>query len=287
MLAIDQLTVTYPHQTHPALHHLSLAIEGSACVLGPSGAGKSTLFKALIGLVQPRLGGMWLDGSRLNGRPIKARRQIAYVPQENALPGESTLSEYLMELAQLDRFPQPHQSKAVKNIVELVHLSGALKKRMKWLSGGMKRRALIAGALLRDTPWLLMDEPTLGLDPDEQASIRALIRQLCRHRHVILATQFVEDAGTIPERLIILRQGHILTETNWESLGKAAQGHIVLQPPIPSLTTPPLFWTPLRGNQGVRAFMIHPPQDAPLLEPRPEDGYLWLVKTAQEPHHDG
>ncbi len=280
MLAIDQLTVAYPGQNRPALNRLRLAIDGSACILGPSGAGKSTLLKTLMGLVPAIQGTLAMDGISLVNRPLRARARMAYIPQENSLPRESTLGEYLMELTRLDHFPSQRQGQAVKEILELVHLSPAAHKRMKWLSGGMKRRALIAGALLRNTSWLLMDEPTLGLDPDEQASIRSLIRNLCRHRHVILATQFVEDAAAISHRIIILQGGQVVAETHWQALADMAYGHLFMRPAQEAAQSPTLFWAPMAGGDQVRAFTAEPPPEwTHPLQPSVEDGYLWLIKT--------
>lgn len=287
MLAIDDLVVAYPNSTRPALDHLSMIIEKSTCILGPSGAGKTTLLKSLIGAVPLRRGSIWLEGVGIARRPLTGRRLVAYMPQENLLPRESTLQEYLTELAVLDAYPPTKVNQAVDEILDLVHLSASARQRLKWLSGGMRRRALLAGALLRQTPWLLLDAPTLGLDPDEQASVRALIRNLSRHRRVIMATQFVEDAEALPERIVILRNGRLALETDRDSLIGQADGH-VFRRPWPKSDPDGLearLWAPLAGSKDVHIFAAAPDVDEswePVL-PTAEAGYLWFLNQAEAP----
>ncbi|MCY0877648.1 MAG: ATP-binding cassette domain-containing protein [Firmicutes bacterium] len=282
MVKIDNVTVTYRPGSSPALSRLTLDIEGSALILGPSGAGKSTLLRALAGLVRPSQGEIWLDNVPLSRRPLAARRMVAYMPQENWLPREATLEEYLRELALLDGYPPTAVRQAVRDVADLVHLRSALPKRLKWLSGGMKRRALLAQALLRRTPWLVLDEPTLGLDPEEQASVRALVRHLSQHRRVIVATQFVEDASLVPDRVIIFRQGAAVAVTQWETFRKAAEGRVWRVPWTPAAVSDGhQFWAPEAGGKTV---LLYAPAAAPEQEPgepvpsHPEDAYLLFMQ---------
>jgi ABC-2 type transport system ATP-binding protein len=280
MVTIDNLTVSYRAAGPPALANLSLHIEGSALIIGPSGAGKSTLIKAIAGLLRPTQGRIWLDGEPISRRPLAARRKVAYMPQENWLPREATLAEYLAELAILDGYPPSARQRAVRDVAELVHLKAALPMRLKWLSGGMKRRALLAQALLRRTAWLLLDEPTLGLDPEEQASVRSLIRHIAQHRRVIVATQFVEDANAVPDRLLILRQGRLAADTSWDALMAVANGRLTRVPWSSAVTQKGRLWAPEAGGKTVILYergLRHPTAAPEQVAPTPEDGYLLLM----------
>ncbi len=277
MLAIDNLVVAYPGQSGLAIDHLGLVIDSSVSILGPSGSGKSSLLKALMNLV-PARGSVFLEGVPIMRRPLIARRLLAYMPQDNALPKELRLDEYLLELARLDGYPVKQVRRAVDDIIQLVHLEDAARHRLKWLSGGMKRRALLAGTLLPRTPWLLLDEPTLGLDPTEQASLRTLIHNLSRHRRVILVSTFVEDAGTLPGRIIIMKSGRIMVETTWASLRHSAWGHVFGGNWEDRTLNGTQLWAPDSATHGTRLFLKAP--DNPNREPIPvtaEDGYLWIL----------
>lgn len=281
MLAIDNLTVAYPGSKRPTLNHLGLVIDSSACILGPSGAGKSTLLNTLIGVVPAFRGSVWVEGVSILRRPFTARRLFAYMPQGNTLPRESTVAEYLTELARLDGYPPPKLNQAVEEILNLVHLTHAAQQRLKWLSGGMKRRAMLASALLRTTPWLLLDEPTLGLDPDEQASVRSLIRNLSQHRRVILATQVVEDARAIPNRTIILDRGRMVRETQWKFLADEARDHVFSVDWTDEALAEAQIWAPQAGSNRIRVFSVQAPSIlAEPLQPTAEDGYLWILSQS-------
>lgn len=281
MLTVENLTVVYPSQPRPALQLDHLILESSAVILGPSGAGKSTFLKALLGLV-PTRGSMYLEGVGIARRPLTARRLLAYMPQENALPGALTLGEYLSHLARLDGIPAHRVGRAVQDILALVNLSSQIQQRLQWLSGGMKRRALLAGTLLRQSPWLLLDEPTLGLDPAEQAAIRSLIRNLSRHRRVILTTQVVEDAGAIPDRIVVLRRGVVLTATDWDQLRQAARGRLFRVPFSDEVMASSRVWEPESGGAWVRVLgaELASQSSAQPLEPTAEDGYLWILEQS-------
>ncbi|PSR22861.1 MAG: hypothetical protein C7B45_05160 [Sulfobacillus acidophilus] len=279
MLVTDNLSVVYRGQTVGALNRLSLTVDGSVCILGPSGAGKTTLLRALVGLVELSHGRIQVDHVDITQHPLQARHLMAYVPQDNDLPRESTLVEYLRELAVLDGYPAHAIRRAVVEVLRQVHLSQVAEHRLRWLSGGMKRRALLAGALLRNSPWLLLDEPTIGLDPQEQASVRSLMRRLSAQRHVVAASQFVDDAGAVPERVIIMNAGQIVADTTWEQLSTVAQQHIYSASPS-ALPRSNNLWAPQAGSNEIKLFgsvLNGPPLDA-----SPEDGYLWLIHQHED-----
>lgn len=281
MLIVENLVVRYANRPKPALNHLTTTVDQSLCIIGPSGAGKSTWLKALMGLIPAQSGSMRLEGVDITKRPLTARRLMAYMPQENLLPKESTLNEYLQELAALDFYPAAKRTPAVQQILALMHLQHVGDRRLAWLSGGMKRRALLAGTLLRRTPWLLLDEPTLGLDPGEQASVRTLIRHLSQHRRIIMTTQFVADATAIPQRILLLKDGNLVREITWTRLQDLAQGHVVRRQWTSSGMGHGIQWIPEPGGRTVRALVEAPQPDDELVPPTVEEGYLWAISQAR------
>ncbi len=280
MLITENLHVAYKGAPQPALQKLNIQIEGSACIMGPSGAGKSTLLKTLLGLIRPQGGRIILDGEVVSGQPLVAKRLMAYMPQENALPRESTLQEYVEAAAALDGVSRSARAARTLWALGQVRLEEHARQRLKWLSGGMKRRALLAGALLRDTPYLLLDEPTRGLDPGEQAEIRALVRRLSQDRRVILTTQVVEDASALRDHLIVLRAGQKLMDTRYAYLEQVAQGHVFREAWTDYFNRPdgPL-WAPDIPGESVRVYRNTPNGGVLVEDTTAEDGYLWLLSS--------
>lgn len=140
----------------------------------------------------------------------------------------------------------------------------------------MKRRALIASSLLRETPWVLLDEPTLGLDPDESAAMLALIRSLSRSRRVIMATQVVEDAMAVPDRILLLNRGELTSTLRWDELAERAHGHLFIDDQTHQHAGD-VLWAPLAGQRGRKVWRTLSREGLRPIEPTPHDGYLWLM----------
>lgn len=283
MLSLRHVTVQYPSTFRPALQNISITASQSFSILGPSGSGKSSLLKAMMGLV-PFEGDILWDNTHLGGDPMTARRGISYMPQENSLPQDLTVGEFLTELLEMNGTTvRMERSSSLHAILSLVHLDHSVHQRLRWLSGGMKRRAVLAAALTRRTPWLFLDEPTQGLDPDEQAYVRALIGDLARERLVVLSTQEADDASAIPERVVVLSAGHLVIDTSLEQIQAAARGHVrrVFTTVDDLIDTP--FWIPDPTHQAIKCLTRETiePDHPEYVQPSAYEGYLWLLRETE------
>ncbi len=282
MVEVEDLEVVWPGRRDAALVNVSFEHQtGALTVLGPSGSGKSTLIAALATRVEP-----WAGSIRVRGRdalfdPLGVRREIGYVPQVIGLPLDLTLREYLEELARLDGFGSeaPDRAEAATVAVNLQH---AADRRLKAFSGGMKRRALLAQALMRDPPVLLVDGPSAGLDPFEQITVLELLRAVAETRTVVMASQVVSEALAVPGRVLILQGGRVAGLMGTGDLAGVASGHVFELPW--SFKNRVLGLTVVTGDPE-RIFVIgdsRPHQVAREVEPTAEHGYLYTVWRSRQ-----
>ena len=283
MILLSDLVVRYPGTSSNAIHNLSLVIDDSTCILGPHGSGKTSVVLALLGLAPIQQGKIDVDGVEIQKTPLVARKLFSYVPQDNWLPSELTLAEYLTELAVLDDYQPSEVRDRTLWAAHQVHLEAGMGKRLKSFSGGMKRRALIAGSLLSRAPWLIWDEPTLGLDPKEQAHLYQLINQMVTTRRLIITTQVVEDAIAVPGRIILLRHGQLAKATTYSDLAATARNHVfrIPNPMVTEKIREGILWAPMSGGR-IKVFADKPEPGWEPLEPTANDGYLWLTANFTE-----
>jgi len=285
MVVCERVNAGYEPET-PVLRNFHAVLAGSYGLIGPSGAGKSTLLKSLLGQMPYLTGTIHVDGILLTGQPGEIARLFSYVPQDNSVPGLLTLGEYLTEIARLAGFPLRVSDRRTRWAADAVNLASEWHRRLGGFSGGMKRRALIAAALVRETPWLLLDEPSLGLDPAEQDTLYRLIGRLKHERHIILATQVVDDLKPL-DRIGILVDGAIRLEVSWDDLVNAVAGRVYrtreLPPPPPVAD---ILWSPMPGGW-IKVISAHPEDDWEPWPATPQDGYLWIVRNIrQEARYD-
>ena len=177
-------------------------------LLGPNGAGKTTLIRLVAGLARPDAGTIHVCGEDAAKRSVRFRRLIGLVPQENTLESELTVGESLLAYARL--YGINDAKEMVHQTAERYHLSDFLDKRPEEISGGMKRRAVIARAAMTDPAVLLLDEPSAGLDPDLRHEVWALIRKLRdAGKTLLLTTHYMEEAERLCGRIAFLRAGRL------------------------------------------------------------------------------
>lgn len=176
--------------------------DGVTVVLGPNGAGKSTLFGALVGLIEPRSGRTGVD-------PRSPATSLGFVPQDTELPAGVRLRAAVDYAAWLQRVPRRARPAAVDRALDAVRLRDRAQTPVSRLSGGMRRRAQLAMALVHDPAILVCDEPSVGLDPQEQAAFRAVIAEHARGRRVVLSTHVLDEAAVLADHLIVLADGRI------------------------------------------------------------------------------
>ena len=192
------------------LEDVTLDVESGTVMglLGPNGAGKTTLIRLVAGLARPDAGTIHVCGEDAAKRSVRFRRLIGLVPQENTLESELTVGESLLSYARL--YGIKDAKEMVHQTAERYHLSDFLDKRPEEISGGMKRRAVIARAAMTDPAVLLLDEPSAGLDPDLRQEVWALIRKLCdAGKTLLLTTHYMEEAERLCGRIAFLRAGRL------------------------------------------------------------------------------
>ena len=192
------------------LEDVTLDVESGTVVglLGPNGAGKTTLIRLVAGLARPDAGTIHVCGEDAAKRSVRFRRLIGLVPQENTLESELTVGESLLAYARL--YGINDAKEMVHQTAERYHLSDFLDKRPEEISGGMKRRAVIARAAMTDPAVLLLDEPSAGLDPDLRQEVWALIRKLRdAGKTLLLTTHYMEEAERLCGRIAFLRAGRL------------------------------------------------------------------------------
>lgn len=205
--------VSYRYKKHTALYLLDLTVEpGVFGLLGPNGAGKTTLIQLFSTTLTPDAGTMQIFGqspAHSKSRDI-IRRQLGYLPQHFGYYPEFTVAEFVEYFALLKGVAHGHVAAAVARALEAVGLSDAQRQKLRTLSGGMIRRAGIAQAIVNDPKLLLLDEPTVGLDPQQRIRFRELLRQLGQHSIVFVSTHLVEDVVAACNQVAVLQQGRLV-----------------------------------------------------------------------------
>ena len=205
------------------LEDVTLDVESGTVMglLGPNGAGKTTLIRLVAGLARPDAGTIHVCGEDAAKRSVHFRRLIGLVPQENTLESELTVGESLLAYARL--YGINDAKEIVHQTAERYHLSDFLDKRPEEISGGMKRRAVIARAAMTDPAVLLLDEPSAGLDPDLRHEVWALIRKLRdAGKTLLLTTHYMEEAERLCGRIAFLRAGRLRALDTAEGIRAAA-----------------------------------------------------------------
>lgn len=187
-------------------YNLSCGVYG---LLGVNGAGKTTLMRMLTTLMKPTSGEITWDGEDIFAMDGRYRTLLGYLPQDFGYYPDFSVYDYLMYIAALKGIRPAVAKQRVKELLKQVGLVKARNKKMKTLSGGMKRRAGIAQAMLNDPKILILDEPTAGLDPSERIRFRNLISELSEDRIVLLSTHIVSDIEYIANDILLMKDGVI------------------------------------------------------------------------------
>jgi ABC-2 type transport system ATP-binding protein len=198
---------------HLAVDGLDLTLgTGVHGLLGPNGAGKTTLMRALATVLRPADGRLTLLGESVDGRADlrQVRRALGYLPQQFGFYPRFTLREFVEYMAWLKEMPKAAVPGAVQRAIDRVGLAAKADARMKTLSGGMLRRAGIAQAIVNDPAVLLLDEPTVGLDPEQRLDFRELLRDLGVDSCVLVSTHLVEDVVASCTDVVMINEGRLL-----------------------------------------------------------------------------
>jgi ABC-2 type transport system ATP-binding protein len=273
------------------LRELSLELgPGVLGLLGPNGAGKSTLMRILATITKPTEGRVHWNGEDIAKAPDGLRSVLGYLPQDFGVYPNLTAVEFLEYLAAVKGLESGAARRRIGELLALVNLTDARKRPLGGYSGGMKQRIGIAQALLNDPKLLIVDEPTVGLDPEERVRFRNLLSELGGERIVILSTHIVSDVEAAANEIAIMDQGRLLAHAEPEALLAEVEGK-VWEWVLPSADLPAARerWkisNTVRRSDGVHARVVSAVPPAPTatpLAPTLEDAYLAVLEGSRGP----
>ena len=217
--------VTKKYGNFVAVNDISFEINDHEVVgfLGPNGAGKSTTMNMITGFIEPTKGKIIVDGYDISKSPKKAKASIGYMPEGVPLYYDLTVKEFINYMADLKNVKRKEKKDAVEKVMQETGLIDVQNKLTKNLSRGYKQRVSLAGALIGNPDVLILDEPTVGLDPRQIAEIRELIKSLGKKHTVILSSHILSEVSQICERVIIIDHGKIVAVDTPEHLEKETQ----------------------------------------------------------------
>ena len=270
---------------HQAVKDVALALgPGIIGLLGPNGAGKSSLMRVLSTLARATTGRVLWRGEDIARKPDALRSELGYLPQDFGVYEALSAREFLAFLAAVKGLPSRAVAARVEECLDMVGLADVADRRLGGFSGGMRQRVGIAQALLNDPKLLIVDEPTVGLDPEERQRFRHLLAELAGERLVILSTHIVSDIEASAGELAVLVEGQLRFHGSPEALVAAAEGH-VWQWTIPSeslanVRAQSRISRAQRRAHGVEVRVVgdaSPSADALPVVPDLEDAYLCLL----------
>ena len=190
--------------------------------LGPNGAGKTTTMRILTGFLPATSGTAKVAGFDVFTESAEVRRRIGYLPESPPLYAEMTTGSYLRFVARIKGMPKGEVEDAIERVVKLCGLETVRDRLLGHLSKGFRQRVGLAQALIHDPPVLVLDEPTIGLDPRQIIEIRSLIRELAGQRTVILSTHILPEVSQICEKVVIINEGKVVLEEDMATLTRNA-----------------------------------------------------------------
>jgi len=190
--------------------------------LGPNGAGKTTTMRILTGFLPATSGTAKVAGFDVFAESAEVRRRIGYLPESPPLYNEMTTEAFLRFVARIKGVPRAAIEDALDRVLNACGLEDVRERLLGHLSKGFRQRAGLAQALIHDPPVLVLDEPTIGLDPIQIKEIRTLIRQLAGQRTVILSTHILPEVSQICEKVVIIHEGRVVLEESMATLGSGA-----------------------------------------------------------------
>ena len=218
MIEVKNITKRYGKAV--AVENISFTIEDGEIVglLGPNGAGKSTTMNILTGFLEQTEGEVIIDGFDTLKKPKKAKKEIGYMPEGVPLYTDLTVKEFVTYMAEIKQVEKKSRKEKVEKIIKQTGLKDVEKKLIKNLSRGYKQRVSMAGALVGEPKILILDEPTVGLDPKQITEIRNLIKELGKTHTVILSSHILSEVSQICNKVVIINKGKIVAVDTPENL---------------------------------------------------------------------
>ncbi len=249
MIEVSSLTKRYGDLL--AIDSLNFSVKKGEVVgfLGPNGAGKSTAMKIITGYMAPTSGSARVAGYDVFEDPLEVKRRIGYLPETPPLYQDMFVEDYLKYVAQLKGVEKANVKSRVEVALEQTNLIEVRRRLIQNLSKGFRQRVGIAQALVSDPEILILDEPTVGLDPKQVAEIRSLIMELRGKHTIILSTHILPEVQAVCERIIIIHKGHIVAQDSLDKLSALQSGGQKVHVRVKN--SPPDVHQILSGVQGV------------------------------------
>lgn len=274
MIEVKNLVKRYGD--HTAVDHLSFEIEKGKIYgfLGPNGAGKSTTMNMITGYIASTEGTVVIDGHDILEEPEEAKKCIGYLPEMPPLYFDMTVLEYLKFVADLKKIPKDKKATMIEEIMDMVKITDMKNRLIKNLSKGYRQRVGIAQAVLGYPEVIILDEPTVGLDPKQINEIRDLIKGLKQKHTVILSSHILSEVSAVCDYVLIISHGKLVASDTPENLGKLAEGSNTLEMLIKGEKSQ--IKQALESIEGVNSVTIE----------KDEKQNLWSTKVSTEENND-
>jgi ABC-2 type transport system ATP-binding protein len=272
MIQASGLTHYYGH--HQAIADVSFGVNRGEILgfLGPNGAGKTTTMRIITGFMPPTRGKVTLGGYDVVEQSLEVRRRIGYLPETVPLYTEMTVTNYLKYMGTLRRMAPRQMGRRVNEVIDLCRLGDYRKSLIGKLSKGFRQRVGIAQAILHEPEVLVLDEPTIGIDPIQVVETRRLIQDLGREQTVVLSSHILPEVSMICQRVLIIHQGKIVAEDTPDNLAQRLQGMDRLEVAVRGPADQVL--PALRKVKGVTNVTHHRTQEG--------DGYTIQIRRGQD-----
>lgn len=273
MIHVTHLTKQYPGRT--AVNDVSFSVERGEIVgfLGPNGAGKSTTMRILAGYLPATGGTVKVAGFEVARHPLEVRRRIGYLPENCPLYPDMRVDEYLTFRARLKGVPGRHVRRRLAEVKNLCGIGDVGRRIIGQLSKGYRQRVGLAESLIHDPELLILDEPTIGLDPNQIRLVRQLITDLAKRHTILLSTHILPEVEMTCQRVLILHQGRIVASDTPDRLRRRLEGGVnVRMEVLATRTDLATALSELPGVDGVELGPLH-------------DDWLWCEVRAA-PDHD-
>ena len=236
-MSIDVYKLSKQFQGQTVVDQLSFRVEKGQILgfLGPNGAGKSTTMRMITGYLKPSQGDVYVCGYDMSKHPLQARRKLGYLPEHNPLYVSMYVHEYLRFMGSIHGLSNKKSMVRAQEVVSQCGLTDMQNKKISTLSKGYRQRLGLAQALMHDPAVLIFDEPTTGLDPNQLAEIRMLIKALSQEKAVILSTHIMQEVEALCDRVVIINQGKLCIEATVKELAAQSEDQLILtfKEPVP------------------------------------------------------
>lgn len=228
MIEVRNLTKKYGD--HFAVQDISFSLEKGKIygLLGPNGAGKSTTMNIMTGYIAATSGEVIIEGHDIFKEAEEAKKHIGYLPEIPPLYMDMTVWEYLFTVADLKGVPKSERKSMIGDVMEKVMITNMKDRLIKNLSKGYKQRVGIAQTLIGNPDIIILDEPTVGLDPKQIIEIRTLIKQLGEEHTVLISSHILSEIGAVCDHVVIINKGHLVVSDSTENLEKLFKGQDIL-----------------------------------------------------------